>query len=183
MTWEVAGVIAEVIGAVAVVATLLFLAIEIRHNRMATQAATVDGQSAGINALNTVTVSDPEFAKIWIEGLADPDRLDEVNRMRLALHLQSYINHYTALRRQRSTGALPGENWEYYAHAMGTLMNSPGARKLAPHMTIDKAVAKELEEYRGVESDYIWLPKEGRIKHPPNTYEAPVSQGQKDSPE
>ena len=77
MNWEFISVIAEVVSARAVVVTLMFLAIEVRNNRRATEAASVDAQSSGINDLNSLLVSDPEFAKVWNVGMADPEKLDE----------------------------------------------------------------------------------------------------------
>ena len=40
MNWEAIGVIAEVVGAVAVVATLTYLAVQIRQNTQVTKAST-----------------------------------------------------------------------------------------------------------------------------------------------
>ncbi len=158
MDWGVLGVVAEVVSAVAVIATLIFLAVEVRNNRYATEAASVDAQSSGLNDLNALLVSDPEFAKIWKVGMADAGQLDEVERLRLAFQLQNYVNLYIALRRHRMTGAIPEENWEYYAHAFGTLMNTPGAQTLAKEIAIPAAVAKEFAQYRDAKATYAWIP-------------------------
>ena len=52
MNWEIATAIAEMAGAVAVVATLIYLAGEVRQNRKAIESASIDALSAGWNDLN-----------------------------------------------------------------------------------------------------------------------------------
>ena len=158
MNWEFISVIAEVVSAIAVVVTLMFLAIEVRNNRRATEAASVDAQSSGINDLNSLLVSDPEFAKVWNVGMADPEKLDEIDRLRLAFQIQNYVNLYIALRRHRKTGALPVENWDYYARGFGVVMNTPGARALVKEIAIPADVAKEFAEYQDAPNSYAFLP-------------------------
>lgn len=159
MNWDVLAAIAEIISAIAVVATLLFLAVEVRNNRRATEAASVDSESSGINSLNSVIAGDEAFAKVWELGLQNPGQLQSSDRFRFALHIQSYINLYIALRRHKESGALPVENWDYYAYAFSALMNAPGTRSLLDDMAIPPDIRAELERYRGSEASYAWLPK------------------------
>jgi len=42
MNWAAAGVISEIVGAIAVVVSLLFLASEVKRNRNATESTSVD---------------------------------------------------------------------------------------------------------------------------------------------
>jgi len=158
MNWDVAGIVAEVVSAIAVVVTLIFLAIEVRNSRYATEAASVDAQSTGVNDLNALIISDPELARIWNVGMADVGQLDDIERLRLALQLQNYINLYIALRSHRETGALPEKNWEYYAHAFGTLMNTPGARELLKEIAVPEEIIQEFAEFRNVEARFAWMP-------------------------
>ena len=72
MNWEALGVIADIIGAVAVVATLIYLTIEIRLNRMAIESDSLDSLAAGWNSLNVHVMDDPELAEIWVKGFRSP---------------------------------------------------------------------------------------------------------------
>ena len=159
MNWDLAGILAEVVSAVAVVVTLIFVAIEVRNNRFATQAASVDAQSTGVNELNAALVSDPELARIWNIGMSDAGKLDEIERLRFALQLQNYVNLYIALRRHRETGALPAANWEYYAHAFGTLMNTPGASAMLKEIAVPEEILQESAEYRDTDAKFAWMPQ------------------------
>ena len=158
MGWEVVGVVAEVIGAVAIVVTLLFLAVEVRRNRHATQAASADAQASGINSLNSVLVSDPELVDIWLAGLADPAQLNAQSRMRLAIQLQSYVNHYIALRRHFDSGSLPEGNWDFGWQPFCALLNTPGGRIMAKELAIPPDLVADIAAYGDANGEYPWMP-------------------------
>jgi hypothetical protein len=157
MQWEVVGVIAEVISALAVVITLLFLAIEIRINRKATQSAAVASLADGFNAVNFHLMDDPEFTKLWLFGLADPSQLDEVGLARVTIVLRSYINHFATLKKYYESGALPKDEWDVYSAATAGLVNSPGGQEIARKMAIPESVLAEIEKYRNTKQEYGWL--------------------------
>jgi hypothetical protein len=157
MDWEIIGVIAEIAGAVTVVVTIAFLAVEVRNSRNATEAASVDTLATGFNTLHAQIITNQEFANIWLTGLADPDELDEAKRLRLTLQLQSYLNHYGALRRHYESGFLPKENWEPYVIGVAAIMNSPGGRQLSAGFSIPPAIVEEFNEYRDRSRQYSWL--------------------------
>ena len=59
MNWDAIGAVGEVVGAFAVVLTLIFLAREVRLSRLANEAASVDALATGWN-------SNPlSRAKVW----------------------------------------------------------------------------------------------------------------------
>ena len=159
MDWEIIGVIAEIAGVVAVVATLVFLAVEVRNSSNATEAASVDTLATGFNTLHAQIITDPEFAKIWMAGLADPDEIDDVARMRLGLQLQSYLNHYGALRRHYVSGLLPKEDFEPYSIGVAAIMNSRGARRLSSGFSISPGIIEDMNEYKELSAQYAWLAK------------------------
>ncbi len=158
MAWEIIGVVAEVIGAVAVVVTLIFLAVEVRRNRHATQAASADAQASGINSLNSVLVSDPGLVDLWLAGLADPTQLDAQSRMRLAMHLQSYVNHYIALRRHYDAGSLAEGNWDFGWQPFCALLNTPGGRIMAKELAIPPELIADIVAYGDANGEYSWMP-------------------------
>lgn len=157
MEWEIVGVIAEVAGTVTVVVTLVFLAVEVRNSRNATEAASVDALATGFNALHAHIITDPEFAKTWMTGLADPDAIDDAGRLRIGLQIQSYLNHYSALRKHYESGLLPKNNWEPYSIGVAALMNSPGGRRLSPGFSIPPEIVEDMDKYKDRAVQYAWL--------------------------
>ena len=61
MNWEAIGIIAESVSAFAVVVTLVFLIVELRNNRNATQSAAVDAAATGFNSMNSAIITEPGF--------------------------------------------------------------------------------------------------------------------------
>jgi len=109
MNWEAIGAIGEVIGAFAVVASLIYLAGQIRHNN----------RLASSNSLQSILQSEMSFASIIIENADIWDRLlqggtftDSVERRKAIalynLYLLDTANRYS----QHKAGYLPEQSWE-----------------------------------------------------------------------
>ena len=147
------------ISAVAVVVTILFLAVEVRNNRNATQSNSLDVLAAGFSEINYNIIGDSEFADIWETGLASPEKLNSQVTIRLSMYMQCYFNHYTALRKYHELGVLPEEEWQAYLSAISAIVNTPGGQCLTPRLTITPALLKEIRECGPPKQEYGWLPK------------------------
>lgn len=86
MNWDAIGAIGEIIGALAVVISLAYLASQIRIQNRESRAASVhqviEGYRSSIAALH-----DPEMADIWISGMEDFDSLAPSQRLRFVIYL------------------------------------------------------------------------------------------------
>jgi hypothetical protein len=88
VNWEAIGTGAEVVGAAAVVVSLVYLAVQIRQN---TRQAEEQGRAQRFSALGvlfdnwrnfrTNIISDPRVANIWRRGNEDPNQLDGDERV------------------------------------------------------------------------------------------------------
>lgn len=58
MNWEAIGAIGEVVGAVAVVATLIYLIAQLKQNTAGIHAATIQANFQMFNQLNTLMIDD-----------------------------------------------------------------------------------------------------------------------------
>ena len=61
MNWEAAGAIGEIIGAIAVVATLAYLAIQIRQQNNTTRFTTTQNLMRQFDEINRLSATDPDF--------------------------------------------------------------------------------------------------------------------------
>ena len=82
MNWEAIGAVGEAVGAIAVVVTLAYLAMQIRQNTGATRAASHHAVIEALNQGNLAQARDAELAQIWVSGLKDRGVLTEVERQR-----------------------------------------------------------------------------------------------------
>ena len=90
MNWDAIGAIGEIVGALAVVVSLVYLAIQIKIQNGESRAATVqhvlDGYASSISQLQ-----DPDLAEIWIAGVEDFDSLSDVQRLRFVMYLTAAL--------------------------------------------------------------------------------------------
>ncbi|HSG91696.1 MAG TPA: hypothetical protein VLA56_20935 [Pseudomonadales bacterium] len=89
MNWDAIGAIGELVGAAAVVATLLVLMVQIRHSTRAMEesnrldrAAAIDRHSDSIGRWRGRLMEHPELAAIWAAA-RDDEPLDAIQRLRL----------------------------------------------------------------------------------------------------
>jgi len=97
MNWEALGAIGEILGAVAVVATLVYLSRQITQNSKALTRANDYAQASSIHDSNAMYVQvfsqlalDAELASIYHRGLAK-ETLDDVEAVRYAALINTYF--------------------------------------------------------------------------------------------
>ena len=88
MKWEAIGAVGETVGALAVLATLVYLAMQIRQNTKAVQAAAVDSANSQVSKIREVIFADADVANMYRRGNEDPASLsqDDTIRYRLLIH-------------------------------------------------------------------------------------------------
>ncbi len=97
MNWEAIGAVGEAVGAIAVVATLAYLAMQIRRNTGATRAASHLAVIEALNQGNLAQARDAELAQIWVSGLKDRGVLTEVERQRFDSLCLAYFHVFDSL--------------------------------------------------------------------------------------
>jgi hypothetical protein len=128
MDWNAIGAIGEIIGALAVFLTLVYLALQIRQNTKAIQASAVD---AGIGRLNDVRKSvyeNGDLTRIYLQGIAQPADLDDESRVRFRLLLHNILLSISNIYSQTSYTGLSLSTWESQLIILERIINSPGGR-------------------------------------------------------
>lgn len=110
--------IAEIIGAAAILVSLIYVANELRHNTEATQAATFQ-QMVQQSASSLVAIAqDSELADIQRRGSQDPDSLTEQEQFRFFLIVRAQWRGMEAAYFQRQHGFLGDSEWSSYETLM-----------------------------------------------------------------
>ena len=81
------GAIGEVIGAAAVVVTLLYLTVQLRQNTRSMQSASFHGAVRTLNDFNLGMAHDAELSRIWDCGAKDPESLSAEEWLRFSAHV------------------------------------------------------------------------------------------------
>ena len=110
MNWDAVGAIGEIVGALAVVVSLIYLAIQIRNQNLESRAATVQ-QVLESNAAAISRLQDPGLAKIWLAGIADFDALPDDERLRFVIYLTAALRSFEIAFYQWRSGRLDEETW------------------------------------------------------------------------
>ena len=115
MNWEAVGAIREIIGATAVVVSLVYLASQIRTQNRETRAASVHQvlheYSNAISKLH-----EREMADVWVEAIEDFDSLSPSQRLRFVVYLMVAVRSYEDAYFQWREGRLEDDVW----HALVT---------------------------------------------------------------
>lgn len=109
MTIEQLGSLGEAAAALATIATLFYLATQIRHNTRATRAASFHGVTDSMNAVNVAVAQSPQLAKVWTAGVADRTSLSDDERHQFDMLLLSYFHVFETVHYQARMGAGEGD--------------------------------------------------------------------------
>ena len=111
MNWEAIGAVGEIVGALAVVFSLIYLATQIRvQNTEAKVASVHDIKEAYRQTI--AGLLDKEIAEIHIKALDDTDSLTDVERLRLIALYQSMYRVWEEAFFQWTEGRLDDRHWK-----------------------------------------------------------------------
>ena len=126
MTLEDLGNLGEFLGALAVVASFIYLAIQVRQSTRAVRNSTVHevgrDVAAGMDQLNL----DPELNRIWYDGLRDFEALSREEQRRFASYVTSILRRYENLLYQTRHGTLDPDAWAGLRKQLAFSFSQPG---------------------------------------------------------
>jgi hypothetical protein len=112
INWEAVGAAGEVVGAIAVIATLFYLANQIKQSNKLARQSELNASMEQFSVLRIKVAGDEKMADLWIKGLADYRSLTDSERLRFdSIAAQQYWNFYHIWDRTRS-GILENDIWE-----------------------------------------------------------------------
>lgn len=129
MNWEIIAAAAELVGAFAVVASLVYLGRQTRNSVMEDRARTVHDMASQFTAWQMATATDPEMTKIWVNGIGDYNRLNDVEKAQFVFLAGSLGRIQENIFLQYKAGRLDYAIWEPYSYALSSLANSSGLRE------------------------------------------------------
>ena len=150
MNWQAIGAIGEIVGALAVVATLIYLAKQIRIQNRANEAASFDGLMDGFNQLNSMLATDKGLYRIFMTGLNRPETLDDDEAGQFTALLRMYMNGNHKLFEAYKRGAVPEQIWHDMATQAAELWYSPGGQVFSNghpvHLDFHEAMRRNLRD-------------------------------------
>ena len=120
------GSLGELIAAIATVATLVYLALQIRQNTGALRHAAQRGVIEDANTWRANLIQHPDVAELYRKGLLDPSTLEPIERLRFRTLLDSLFDTWSYIFRWEQGPKDIGQTNE--PHIRGTLAQAGGAR-------------------------------------------------------
>ena len=129
MNWEAIGAIGEIVGAIAVVVTIGYLAVQIRQNTKSAQSASTQQILQGIAELNEFLASAPDVTDLFWRGTSNPESLSEDEWHRFIHIASAMIRRLELMFLNHRQGFVPPQVWEAQANSLGRWCSTPGIQR------------------------------------------------------
>jgi hypothetical protein len=129
MNWEAVGALAELVGAVGVVASLVFVGLQVRQNTRSMKASTYDSIVRSNGDWLAALIADPALASSFEEAVGKWSRVPEADRPRLMYLLTQLFRHWENLFFQQRQGTLEPGLWETWRGIITSYFHQPGIQE------------------------------------------------------
>lgn len=126
VTWKE---VFEVVGVVAIVASLILVAMELRQNTSVAQANALFQLSAALDDSYRRRAQDAELAQLIRDGHEDKESLTELEREQFASWLRADINHLEAIWTYYELGLLSDKNFEGFGASICSRVTTKGGQR------------------------------------------------------
>jgi hypothetical protein len=127
MPWDAIGAIGEIVGAAAVVISLLYLASQIRASSREAKASALDQAVEDRQRMGEITMQ-PHMATVWRVGANDYHRLTLDQRVQFNGLMLTMIMSHWKLRNLHIAGLL-GDDFELFEADLACVLLCPGTRQ------------------------------------------------------
>lgn len=129
MTLEQLALLAEILGGVGVIASLLYLAFEVRKqgklNRVNAAAQLADKWSGFMTPIH----DDAELSAIWLQGTSDFYKLNDVDKLRFSAYFGRLLKTSGSLYMQLLNGSLDSMTWRGIERVIRDTILRPGSQE------------------------------------------------------
>lgn len=126
MNWEAIGAIGELVGSIAVVASLVYVAVQLRqHTAMMRTLASQERVQRDFDIASAL-IENRDVAEIWVKGRSNFASLSEVDQQRLIWFERRAIIHWNNMFELRNRGQLPEADWHELAWLIRGLGRNQG---------------------------------------------------------
>ena len=125
MNWDALGAIAELLGAIGVIASLFYVASQIRRNSLAMEAATNQAVSDSTQERLLAPAQSPALAMALANARDDFQALSPAERVQLAFFRRATFRGVQNAFFQHQRGLLSESAWRDYESIIGRNLSSP----------------------------------------------------------
>ncbi|HVF35979.1 MAG TPA: hypothetical protein VND91_11710 [Candidatus Saccharimonadia bacterium] len=128
MSLEQASYLSQIVVAIAIVPSLLFVGVQLMQNTKAVRTSASQAHAALYHQIVASLVDDAEFARIWREALADFEARTPDERVRFLAFTSTLFRFYESSHVQWLRGQLDREHWHTIEQMAASLSAQPGIK-------------------------------------------------------
>ncbi len=133
MNWDALGAIAELLGAVAVLMTLIYLALQIRQNTKAVKSAALDSAIESVNSARLTLADNAELSELFLRGSTNPNSLTDLDELRFRVLLQTFM--WSAWNVYSQSKSADIGIWNTQRKAIERILGTPGGQRFYDHFS------------------------------------------------
>lgn len=132
MNWEAIGAIGEAVGAIAVIVTLFYLAVQIHQNNRNVEESI---RTLRLNAMGFTVesfsryralLSQSNLAAIYLKGISDYASLSDVECIQFGAIMDEYLFSYSSLQHRVLEGTFDKVDWNTHLVGLREFLAKPG---------------------------------------------------------
>jgi hypothetical protein len=128
VTFQDLGSVGEFVAAIATLATLVYLAAQIRQNTKAVKASSHHAITDSFNHINSIVGTDRSAARVMRIGMLDLDNLDEDEAFSFSYLMLAYLRIFETLYYQRMNGTMEDQLFRSEKRSLVEAFSHKGAR-------------------------------------------------------
>lgn len=118
----------EIIGAIAVVVSLIYLAVQVRQNTQAQHTENFSRALDRVAAMQATLSQDPETSVIFSRGVLEPSELTPKERTQFTWAMYELFGAFEFMFLASKANAIPEEVWQRWSSAVAWWLTFPGVQ-------------------------------------------------------
>ena len=140
MNWDAISAVSQMIGSIAVVVSVLYLAVQLRSSTRVARVAAMDAAAAALRDVTKPFMENAELARIWRTGLEDLDALPADDKARFFHAAHQFLKALETIHYHYVYGLLDPQLWEGWRDLLQHYVATPGIHH---YLTLRGAVFSE----------------------------------------
>ena len=126
MNWDAISAVSQMIGSIAVVVSVLYLAVQLRSSTRVARVAAMDAAAAALRDVTKPFMENAELARIWRIGLEDLKALSPDDQARFFHAAHQFLKALETIHYHYVYGLLDPQLWEGWRDLLQHYVATPG---------------------------------------------------------
>ena len=128
MNWDAISAVSQLIGSIAVVLSVLYLAVQLRSSTRVARVAAMDAAAAALRDVTKPLMENAELARLWRTGLENLDALSPDDQARFFHTGHQFLKAMETIHYHYVYGLLDTQLWAGWRELLHHYVNCPGLK-------------------------------------------------------